>query len=219
MAEFSKIYLAWRKGKGSRRHIVGLLERSEDNNVTFQYLPQTKDLVKSEGFIPYFEFQHLDKVYDNNVLQIFSHRLIKAERPDINNFYAFWEVDPSKADDRFYLLGKTQGLTASDNFEFLAEYIYHSNVHFLTDLSGLSHINLPKDTVKKGDFLQYTFEDDNQFDKEAVKLSFNGHEIGYIKKIHCRVFHQAPEQSLRIQVKAVEQNGIMRKIFVTVSAG
>jgi len=30
MVDFSKIYLAWRKGKGSRRHIVGLLERSEE---------------------------------------------------------------------------------------------------------------------------------------------------------------------------------------------
>ncbi|PRD46910.1 hypothetical protein [Sphingobacterium haloxyli] len=219
MAEFSKIYLAWRRGKDSRRHIVGLLERSEDNNVTFQYLPQTKDLVKSEGFIPYFEFQDLDKVYDNNVLQIFSHRLIKAERPDISSFYEFWEVNPAEAHDKFYLLGKTQGLTASDNFEFLAEYVYQPKVHFLTDLSGLSYISLPKDTVKKGDFLQYALEEDNKFDQDAVKLSFNGTDIGYIKKIHCRVFHQAPKQSLNVQVKAIEQNAIMRKIFVTVSAG
>jgi len=217
MTDFSKIYLAWRKGKGSRRHIVGLLERGTDNNVTFQYLPETRDLVKSEGFIPYFEFQSLDKVYDTNVLQIFSHRLIKSERPDISSFYEFWDVEPSKAHDRFYLLGKTQGLTASDSFEFLADYIYHPDVHFLTDLSGLSYTNLPKDTVKKGDFLQYEFERDNEFDRKAVKVSFEGRDIGYIKKIHCRVFHQAPEQSLSVQVKAVEQNGVMRKIFVEVS--
>jgi len=216
MTDFSKIYLAWRKGRGSRRHIVGLLERGADNNVTFQYLPETKDLIKSEGFIPYFEFQDLDKTYDSNVLQIFSHRLIKSERPDISNFYDFWEIDSSKAHDKFYLLGKTQGLTASDNFEFLAEYTYHRDIHFLTDLSGLSYANLPKDSVKIGDFLQYSFEDDNQFDKEAVRVSFEGKDIGYIKKIHCRIFHRAVEYPLNVQVKAVEQNGVMRKIFVKV---
>lgn len=217
MADFSKIYLAWRRGKGSHRHIVGLLERSTDHNVTFQYLAETKDLVKSEGFIPYFEFQDLDKIYGDNVLQIFSHRLIKAERPDITSFYEFWEVDPDKANDKFYLLGKTQGLTASDNFEFLAEYIYHSDVHFLTDISGLSYTNLPKDTVRKGDYLTYSFEQNNQYDREAVKVSFNGIDIGYIKKIHCRIFHQATDKPLRIQVKAIEQNGVMRKVFVKVS--
>ncbi|WP_093366277.1 HIRAN domain-containing protein [Sphingobacterium wenxiniae] len=217
MTDFSKIYLAWRKGKGSRRHIVGLLERGADNNVTFQYLPETRNLVKTEGFIPYFEFQDLDKVYDSNVLQIFSHRLIKSERPDIGSFYDFWEIDLSQAQDKFYVLGKTQGLTASDNFEFLAEYIYHPDIHFLTDLSGLSYANLPKGTVKPGDFLQYEFEGDNEFDKEAIKVMFRGRDIGYIKKIHCRIFHRATETPLNLQVKAVEQNGIIRKIFVKIS--
>ncbi len=44
-----------------------------------------------------------------------------------------------KADDKFYLLGKTQGLVATDNFEFLAEYHLIPNTHFLTDIAGLSH--------------------------------------------------------------------------------
>jgi len=218
MTDFSKIYLAWRKGKGSRSHIVGLLERQTDNNVTFQYLSETKALIRSEGFIPYFEFQDLDKIYDHNILQIFSHRLIKPERPDVGTFYQFWEVDPAEAHDKFYLLGQTQGLTATDNFEFLAEYQYHSNLRFLTDLSGLSHVNLPKDFVKQGDQLQYKFEENNAYDKEAVSVSLNGKPVGYIKKVHCRVFHQAKNDPLSLHVKAIEQNGVIRKIFVNVSS-
>lgn len=215
MSEFSKIYLAWRKGSGSRRHIVGLLEKDNDNNVTFQYLPEAKTLRKTEGFIPYFEFQDLDKVYDVNVLSIFSHRLIKTDRPDVQNFLDFWEVPADKADDKFYLLGKTQGLTATDNFEFLAEYQSTKDVHFLTDISGLSHTKITRDFVKSGDLLQYALDKDNEHDKEAVIVTFNGTMLGYIKRIHCRVFQEAP--NLLLSVKAIEQNGVIRKIFVKVS--
>lgn len=166
MSEFSKIYLAWRKGSGSRRHIVGLLEIDNDNNVTFQYLPEAKTLRKTEGFIPYFEFQDLDKVYDVNVLSIFSHRLIKTDRPDVQNFLDFWEVPTDKADDKFYLLGKTQGLTATDNFEFLAEYHTTTDLHFLTDISGLSYAQIPRNFVD--DKTKKSF-----YEKEAVSFCWS----------------------------------------------
>lgn len=216
MAEFSKIYLAWRKGKGSRRHIVGILERQADNNVSFKYLPETRNLVKTEGFIPYFEFPDLEKTYEHNVIQIFSHRLIKPERPDVLTFYDFWEVDSALAEDKFYLLGKTQGLTAADNFEFLADYNYFPGIRFLTDLSGLTHLQLPKDSLKKGDILQYKLEKENSYDPYAVEVFSQGQKVGYIKKIHCRLFHHAPQTALRVVVKAIEKNGTIRKVFVTV---
>lgn len=215
MSEFSKIYLAWLKGSGSHKHIVGLLEKDNDNNVTFRYLPEAKTLRKTEGFIPYFEFQDLDKVYDVNVLSIFSHRLIKTDRPDVQNFLDFWEVPTDKADDKFYLLGKTQGLTATDNFEFLAEYHNATDLHFLTDISGLSYAQIPRNFVKNGNSLQYALEIDNEYDKEAVMVTFNGTKLGYIKRIHCRVFQETP--NLLLSVKAIEQNGVIRKIFVKVS--
>ena len=139
MLPFDKIYLAWRKGTDPRRYIVGLITKRPDGNHTFQYLPEAKKLVFTEGFLPYFEFQDFDKVYDRNVVAIFAQRLTKPQRPDIGVLYQFWEVDPTKAEDRFYMLGKTQGLVATDNFEFLAEFHMNSQMHFVTDLAGLSH--------------------------------------------------------------------------------
>lgn len=215
MSEFSKKYLAWRKGSGSRRHIVGLLERDHDNNITFHYVPEAKNLKLTEGFIPYFEFQNLDKTYDLNVLSIFAHRLIKTDRPDVQSFLDFWEVSANKVDDKFYLLGKTQGLTATDNFEFLAEYQHQKDLPFLTDISGLSYEKIPKDFIKAGDILQYSFENDNEYDKEAVVVSYQGTKLGYIKRIHCWIFQKL--NNLSLTVKAIEQNGIIRKIFVKVS--
>lgn len=216
MAEFKKIFLAWRRGIGSRRHIVGLLEKSTNGDVTFQYLPGAKKLMLTEGFLPYFEFQDLDKVYDRNVVSIFAQRLMKPERPDIDRFYDFWEVDPSREDDRFYLLGKTQGLVATDSFEFLAEYEFSPNTHFLTDIAGLSHHQLPKGTVQVGDRLRAELDEGNENDPEAVKVYAGELHIGYIKKVHCRVFCHGID-SLDLQVKDIEQNGTIRKIFVRVA--
>lgn len=217
MAEFDKIYLAWRKGVGSRRHVVGLLERKPDNQPTFRYLPEARQLFLEEGFLPYFEFPDFDKVYDQNVVAIFAQRLMKPQRPDIRQFYEFWEVDQSQANDRFYLLGKTQGLVATDNFEFLAEYELTPQTHFLTDLAGLTHLELPRGLVKMGDALHFEYERANEKDPEAVKVFAGELELGYIKKVHCRVFHQSDADKLELTVKSVEQNGTIRKIYVRVA--
>ncbi len=69
-------------------------------------------------------------------LDIFAQRLIKSERPDIQNFYDFWEIEPQFKDDKFYLLGHTQGLLPTDNFEFLADYKPVEGLHFLTEIAG-----------------------------------------------------------------------------------
>src|SRR5690606_13899285 len=191
MAEFSKIYLAWRKGKGSRRHIVGILERQADNNVSFKYLPEVRNLVKTEGFIPYFEFPDLEKTYEHNVIQIFSHRLIKPERPDVLTFSDFWEVDSALAEDKFYLLGKTQGLTASDNFEFLADYNYFPGIRFLTDLSSLTHLQLPKDSLKKGIYYSINWKKKTAMILMPWKFSLKVKRSGILKKsiAACSTMH------------------------------
>lgn len=217
MVEFKKIYLAWRRGAGSRRHIVGVIERAADGLVTFQYLlSQAKKLIVTEGFLPYFEFRDLEKVYDQHVMAIFAQRLMKPERPDIDQFYDFWEVEHALENDRFYVLGKTQGLVATDNFEFLAEYEFSSNTHFLTDIAGLSHQLLPKGTIEAGDKLRAVLDTENVEDPEAVKVFAGDLHIGYIKKVHCKVFHFGPDD-LHLQVKDIEQNGTIRKIFVRVA--
>lgn len=217
MAEFDKVYLAWRKGIDPRRHIIGLLERQPGNEPTFQYLPEAKTLVFTEGFLPYFEFQDFYKIYDHNVVAIFAQRLMRPQRPDINVFYDFWEVDPTQAEDRFYMLGKTQGLVATDSFEFLAEFHMDSQTHFVTDLAGLSHQNLPRGTVKEGDSLRVEFERENENDPEAVKVFAGTLALGYIKKVHCRIFHQDDADKLELTVKSVEQNGSIRKVYVRVA--
>lgn len=217
MNEFDKIYLSWRKGNGSRRHIVGLLQRTANGNFTFSYDELGVEQAKQEGFAHYTEFPDTTQSYNGSVLDIFAQRLIKSERPDIQSFYDFWEIEPQFKEDKFYLLGHTQGLLPTDNFEFLADYNLVEGVHFLTELTGLSHYQLPPGTLKGGDELRYETDGKNEHDPEAVKVFSNEREIGYIKKIHCRIFHKPGSAKLKLSVKAVDKNGIIKKAFIKVS--
>lgn len=217
MKEFNKIFLSWRKGQGHRRHIVGLLEQTIESEYRFSYDIEAVKKAQVDGFIPYTEFSDINRLYNGNVLDIFAQRLIKSERPDIQAFYDFWEIEPAYKDDKFYMLGHTQGLQPTDNFEFLADYNLAEGLHFLTELAGLSNYRLPAGTLKEGDILRFELEDNNEYDSEAVTVFKGEKEVGLIKKIHCRVFRKPGSERLKLSVKSVDKNGLIRKVFIKVS--
>jgi len=216
MKEIGHIYLSWRKSLGQKRHIVGVLKKSASLGVHFAYLKKGVYAASEDGFSPYTEFPDFDKSYTENVLEVFGQRIMKSERSDISDFYDFWEIDTKFKDDKFYLLAHTQGLNPTDNFEFLADYNPNKNLRFLTDLASLTALRLPAGSVKPGEILTYKLESENQFDDKAVKVFKGSQGVGYIKKIHSRVFHKQKGKHLKLLVKAVEQNGIIKRIFVKV---
>ncbi len=217
MNDFEKIYLSWRPGDRKRRHIVGVLEHHPDNRYTFNYEISGVEEAKKEGFTPYTEFTDITKTYNGNVLDVFAQRLIKSERRDVQSFYDFWEIEPQFVNDKFYLLGHTQGLLPTDNFEFLAEYIPFSGLHFLTDLAGVNRHKLPANSVAPLNELRYELDKDNPYYPFAVKVYKDDIELGYIKKVHSKLFYNAGEKKIKLTVKAIDQNGFIKRIFVKVS--
>ena len=217
MKEFDQIYLSWRKGQGSRRHIIGLLRQLADGRFVFNYDKAQVEKAAEDGFTTYTEFSDLNKQYNSNVVDVFAQRLIKAERPDVHNFYRFWEIEPEYQDNKFYLLGHTQGLLPTDNFEFLADYKIVEGLHFLTELAGLNNLQLPSSALTIGDVLQFKTEPTNQYDPEAVMVLKDNELIGYIKKVHSKIFYKAGAEKLKLTVKAVDKNGIIKRVFLKVS--
>lgn len=213
MQEFDKIHLCWRHGQGGRRHGVGVLQKMPDDTFAFKYSEEAKTISE---FTPYPEFQNFDQEYKANVVEIFGQRLTKIDRPDIHTFFEFWEVDAAQAFDKFYLLGKTQGLVATDNFEFLAEYKLSKNTHFLTEVASLSLQPLPRGTVEIGDSLRFELEPKNEYDPFAVRVFKGDLQIGYIKKYHNKIFHEQGAEKLKLIVKALEKNGVIKRIFIKV---
>lgn len=214
--EISHIYLAWREGSGHRRIIIGVIKRRA-SGVSFSYIKEGLDEAKKHGFVTYTDFPDEDRVYTENVLDIFGFRLNKAEREDIQKYYNYWEIDPQYKEDKYYLLAHTQGLLPTDNFEFLADYNPVKGVSFISELCGLTHMQLPKDILSEGDTLTWKREPTNAHDKYAVQVFKGSQLVGYIKQVHSRIFYKKLRGKLNITVKSVNKNGHLNRAFITVS--
>ena len=211
-----QIYLIWRRGRSEGRIKVGRILRNQTEGVRFMYLPEGVKEAVEKGFNMYPDFPDPDKVYRNNVLEVFSQRLNNTERSDIQKYYNYWEINPEMKDDKYYVLAQTQGLLPTDTFEFLAEYYPVKGLRFTSEICGLTKMQLSNGTLKEGDMIQWKLEPSNPFDKYAVKLYKDGKELGYVKTIHSKVFHDSKYKNLDVKVKSVEQNGHINRVFISI---
>lgn len=211
------IYLAWRKGPGCPRYIIGVIKRNVSEGVTFRYLDKGLLDAKKEGFVIYPDFPDEDKVYSEHVLDMFGQRLNKSEREDICRYYNYWEIDPVKRDDKYYLLAHTQGMLPTDNFELLADYNPVKGLSFTSELCGLTHLRLQSNILDEGDSLRWERDSSNVYDKYAIKVFKGEMFVGRIKRIHSRVFYKNHGEGLKISVKSINRNGHLNRAFVRIS--
>lgn len=219
MKAIGNIYLAWRKGKGHSRIPVGVIKRNVTDGVRFQYLEEGLIRARKEGFVNFTDFPDTskDKIYTENVLDILGKRLTKSDRDDIQKYYDFWEIKTEFKDDKYYLLAHTQGLLATDNFEFLADYSPITNLTFISEICGLSHTKPANDLLTEGEELKWKVNKQNPFDSMAVEIYKQDFYLGNVKLIHCNVFHKNGGHKLRIRVKSIEKNGHLNRVFINIS--
>ncbi len=217
MKTIGNIYLSWRKGKGERRIIIGVIRRNVTNGTRFEYIKEGVEKAQKLGFSVYEGFPDISKIYTENVIEIFGQRLMRSERNDIKDFYDFWSIKEECKKDDYYMLAYTQGILPTDNYEFLADFNPHKSLAFVTELAGLSKTQLPSDTLLKEDMLRYEKEKpENSFDKYAIKVFKGDLFLGYIKTVHNRVFYKS-NRGLKIKVHHIEKNGILNRVFLYVS--
>lgn len=192
MKTIGNIYLTWRKGKGERRIPIGLIRRNIADGTRFIYLEKGVEKARTLGFSVYEGFPDIKKVYTENVIAIFGQRLMRSERNDIKDFYDFWLIEDKYKKDDYYLLAHTQGILPTDNYEFLADFNPSKSLEFITEIAGLSKIDLPLNILKVGDVLRYEKEvPENVYDKYAIKVYKDDLFLGYVKIIHNRIFNKA----------------------------
>ena len=215
MKAIGNIHLIWRPGKGSRRISVGTIKKSASEGIRFQYNEKGVEKAKEFGFVHYEGFPDTskNKIYNENVIEIFGQRLMRSERPDLKDFYDFWNIDLSKQEDKFYMLAFTQGLLPTDNFEFLADFNPIDDLSFVTEITNLSEAQIPSDKVSVEDILTYELEPNNLYDKKAVRVFKGELYLGHIKLIHCKVFHKTNRQ-FKLIVQGVEKNGVLKRVFI-----
>lgn len=217
MRTIGNIYLTWRKGKGSSRKRVGVIKRNSNDGVTFSYLEEGVQKAEKDGFTPYVDFPDVTRIYSENVLDIFGQRLIKTERTDSQKYLDFWAIDPKFNENKYYLLAHTQGLLATDNFEFLADYNPLKGLSFISEICGLSHTNPPVDIITQGEELKWKFNKKNTFDSKAIEVYKGDFYLGNVKLVHCNVFHKSGGDKLKITVKSIERNGHLNRVFINIS--
>lgn len=216
MKTIGNIYLTWRKGEGSPRIPIGIIRKNHSEGTRFEYLKEGVEKAKAFGFSMYEGFPDLTKVYSENVIAIFSQRLMRSERNDIKDFYDFWLIDDQYKKDDYYLLAHTQGILPTDNYEFLAVFNPSPSLEFITEIAGLSKTQIPSDALHKGDVLRYEKEvPENKYDKFAIKVFKGDLFLGYIKTIHNIVFHNV-KKPLSISVHHIEKNGVLSRVFLHV---
>ncbi|MEH0156460.1 HIRAN domain-containing protein [Limibacter armeniacum] len=216
------IFLSWRSGVKSRRFIVGVIKR-HGQSATFKYYKDKVEEAKEFGFESYKEFEDFNKIYED-VLPIFSQRIISKDRPDRMKFLSFWGLSETqlKYVDNFEILAFTQGWLPTDKFEFLGNFYFRkSRYSIVSDLAGLSYHDVSFNDIKVGDKLKYKLEIDNPYDRFAVAvLNPTGKKLGYIKQIHNKFVHKQEKHNRKaiIKVKAIEAkaNKIVR-IFLDIS--
>ena len=199
--KFDKIYLCWRPQRGTSRIIIAEITKSTEG-VCFSYIKDGIKKASKDNFLGYPGLP-LERNFYDDIMPILSRRIINTARTDINSLLDFWEIDIEDKDDKFYLLGMTQGLMSNDNFEFLADYKYSADLKFVTDLAGIAFCDIDSQGLNIGDFLDYELDPSNPHDCLAVKVYKQGHKVGYIKAVHSRVFHEYVDKKIKIQIKDI----------------
>lgn len=215
MKAIGNIFLAWRNGKGNRRIIVGVIKRSATKGARFNYLQQGLEEAAKYGFTCYEGFPDTNKTYSENVIEIFGQRITRSDRNDIGDFYRFWRINSQYKHDSFYMLAYTQGLLPIDNFEFLADFNPIGGLEFVTEISGLSSTSPDPQCISVGDKLRYEPDPFNAYDPYSVKVFKGDLLLGYIKRVHSRVFLKT-KKTLDITVHHIERNGTLKRVFVLV---
>lgn len=216
MKSIACIYLVWRKGKGASRKIVGVIKRNSKGG-TFNYIKENLASARNDGFVSYVDFPVLDRVYSENVIDIFGLRLTKTDRPDYQKYLEFWGIGKENINDKYYLLARTQGLLATDNFEFLADYNPEKGLSFISEISGLTHNSLERGILSKDDELSWEPEQSNKYDKLAIKLFKGDIFIGYVKLIHNRIFSKQGNRNIKVRVKSIEETNTIQRVFIIIS--
>jgi len=210
------IYLIWRKDRGDNRIAIGVIKRNQTDGIRFKYIPEGLKKAKAEGFGGYAGFPEVEKEYKENVIEKFGQRLIRTERNDLSDFYTFWKINSKYKNDDYYMLAFTQGILATDNYEFLADFNPKKGLSFISEIAGLSKTKISSDIVQVGDILTYSKDPTNDYDKRAVALYKGDKKLGYVKRIHNRVFYKTKGE-IEIKVHHLEKNGKIDRAFISIN--
>jgi len=215
------IYLSWKSTDHGNRHIVAELIERPQGEYCFRYI-QGEDLEKAKklGFNGYPAFPDLNKEYTLNAIDPFVMRLPARARTDFAGLLNYWEIHNTDISD-FDLLAITGGRLRTDNFELIDPHKIKRPNQFLTELAGFVHHAEDKKlrSLSVGEELQLERDPSNRWDPYAVKVLYQGKQIGFIKRVHSQTVAEeiAKGKKVKAEVRNSDINGVVNSILLKIT--
>ena len=215
------IYLSWKSTDHGNRHIVAELIERPEGEYCFRYI-QGEDLAKAKklGFNGYPAFPDLNKEYTVNAIDPFVMRLPARSRTDFAGLLSYWEIHNPDISD-FDLLAITGGRLRTDNFELIDPHKIKRPNQFLTELAGFVHYAEDNKlrSLSVGEELQLERDPGNRWDPYAVKVLYQGKQIGFIKRVHSQTVAEeiAKGKKVKAEVRNSDINGVVNSILLKIT--
>ncbi len=184
------VYLIWKEPITRRNYIVGQL--SQNGQFEFSYGHEVKEAI-SKGFELLINFDNLEKIYKSDSLfPVFSSRLPDRKRRDISQILSKYNLDQY---DEYKLLKRSRARLPIDNLEFI-DPIFDRDEGKMKRIFYVEgpryYIGCEGDNcqealyLEKGDSLELFFENENEHDKNAIKiLDSDKNTVGYLPRYYC----------------------------------
>jgi hypothetical protein len=192
--EPNRLLLIWQAPEGCdrTRRVIGELRRVDDN-VVLKYLTDSDDFEAAQkcGFKGYPAFMKFSRIYDEGVLETFMKRLPPRNRPDFAEYLENLRIPSDAKLSDFALLGYSGAKLPSDWFAIAISFDdVREPCEFLTEVAGFRYYEGMKMEVPVGASVDLEADPENQHDPMAIKVTFDGHKIGYIGRGQLVAFHK-----------------------------
>lgn len=207
-----KLEIYWQCRETHERFKVGELSKG-NNEYFFKYVDNVQKYEKN-GFRPIFPFLDYSKKYSSPfIFPCFKNRLPDTKRKDIYDILKKYDLNEY---DEFEFLSKSEGRLPTDRLEFINP-IDPLKKSFNRDfyIAGVSHgcfcnkeLCGYTENIELGYELNLVREENNQFDKYAVRIDFKKRKLGYIPKYYSEAVS-----------KLIMENKTIKCIVIWVKSG
>lgn len=175
------IFLIWQDVVTRMWHPVGKLSEI-DGGYRFNYT----NGARNPRFKPFLLMGNLKSVYESEkIFPFFANRVVSPERREYMELLEWSGL--TEDDSNLELMARTGGRRGTDNFRIIpCPEVFDGSYNITFFVSGVAYISeddrLYLRSVPEGAILDPYFEDENEADKNAIMLKYQGRKIGYFPR-------------------------------------
>ncbi|MBQ8781236.1 MAG: HipA N-terminal domain-containing protein [Oscillospiraceae bacterium] len=202
-----KLEVYWQEPQKHERFMIGTLSYCNEMYI-FKYVKNFEEL-RQKGFCEIFPFLDSNQVYSSHkMFSVFSSRLPDAKQIGIEKILKKYNLTSY---DEFELLARSGGRVPRDTLEFIVPIDENTTGIVKFYIAGVSHCCCKKDislniNIPINSLLQFQLEPQNQYDTNAIFLTYNNNKIGYIPKYYSEGFTKIIKKGKKVSIKVSENH-------------